>query len=70
MYLYHSIIVRPLQLGLWLNQILNLLKSIKELQALWIQQRTTRFNSLATDNFLNGQLNLFPVDSRLDATLA
>jgi hypothetical protein len=54
-----------LQLGLRLHQVFNLLKTIKVVEALWIQQRAARLDRLAADDFLDGQLYLFAIDSGL-----
>lgn len=54
-----------LQLGLRLCQVLDLLEPIKVVEAVRVQQRAARLDRLAADDFLDRQLYLFPIDSRL-----
>lgn len=54
-----------LQLRLRLNQVFNLLKPVKEIQTLRVQQRAARLDRLAADNLLDRELDLFAVDGGL-----
>lgn len=63
-YICHGILA-SLQLRLRLDQFFNLLKLIKEVQAVWVQQRAAWFDRLAANDLLDGQLDLFTIDSSL-----
>lgn len=53
------------QLLFQLNQILNLSETVIVIQATRVQQRPARFDDVARNNLLDGQLDLFEVDSSL-----